>query len=112
MKRALRMPLEGNWKGDARLYRLEPPYVGQDPYSSNEGDLMQVEYVIVSAATMPFSGPETFIFPASAEGEVQEWLEMEGSFKGGLNHRKALKNIGYEVVDSVRGLLSGEVELG
>lgn len=75
------------YRGDARLYRLSPPATTYD------GD--EAEYVIVSAADVPFSGPETYIFPAHPDGKVMNWTEMDGSFRGGLNHEEALRNAGY-----------------
>lgn len=72
------------WTGDARLYRLSEPLDGR-------------EYVIVSAVVAPFSGPETFIFPATVNGEAIDMIEMEGSFKGGLDHTRALRGAGYAI---------------
>ncbi len=56
------------------------------------------EYVVVSAADVFYSGPETYIFEADAEGEVTNWSELEGSFKGDLDHVQALWEAGYRVV--------------
>lgn len=77
------------FRGRARLYRLDPP---APDYDGNPR-----EYVVVSAVDAMFSGPETYIFPASAEGEVVDWLEMDGSFQGDLDHERALANAGYTV---------------
>jgi len=78
--------LGGSWNGDARLYKLTPPLDG-------------AEYVVVSAVVPFFSGPETYIFPSNKKGEVESWMEeMEGSFRGALDHVEALGNAGYEVV--------------
>lgn len=75
------------WNGRAKLYRVDPPHEG-------------VEHVVVSAVSAPFSGPETYIFPADADGNVTSWLELDGSYRGGLNHVAALVNAGYVVVES------------
>jgi hypothetical protein len=72
-----------NWKSDARLYQLSPPLAGN-------------EYAIVSAVCV-FGEPETYIFPADRNGKAIEMLELEGSYKGGLDHGKALENAGYRV---------------
>jgi hypothetical protein len=72
------------WTGDAALYRLDEPHEGAD-------------HVIVSATVAMLSGPETYIFPASAEGEVTDWGELEGSFRGGLDHAEALRRAGYQL---------------
>lgn len=50
-----------------------------------------------SAADVMFSGPETYIFPANEDSIVVHWGELEGSFKGGLDHERALRNAGFEV---------------
>ena len=67
------------------VYKLEPPM----------GD---AEFVVVSACNVMFSGPETYIFKSTETGEILDWTEMNGSFKGGLDHDRALRNAGYEVV--------------
>jgi hypothetical protein len=48
-------------------------------------------YVITSAATVIYSGPETCVFPANKNGEFLDMLELPGSYRGGLNHKKAIK---------------------
>jgi len=73
-----------NFAGEAKLYKLSPPYRGW-------------EFVVVSAAIAPFSGPETYIFGANEQGSIMDWLELPGSFQGELNHNKALENAGYVV---------------
>lgn len=73
--------LEG-WRGDARLFKVDPP-------------LGAAAYVVVSAVIVPFSGPETFIFAADAEGEVTSFSELPGSFSGALDHARALRDAGY-----------------
>lgn len=70
--------------GEAWLYELTPPF---GPH----------QFVISSAANVLFSGPETYVFPASEAGEVTSWSELEGSFRGGLNCDQAIRNMGYEV---------------
>ncbi|HEY6117458.1 MAG TPA: hypothetical protein VI172_16010 [Candidatus Dormibacteraeota bacterium] len=73
------------WRGDARLYRLSPPHEASP-------------HVIVSATEVPYLGPETYIFPATDEGSIVSWSEMEGSYRGGLDHAQALRNAGYEIL--------------
>jgi hypothetical protein len=74
-----------HFTGEAVLYRLDPPL----PDSG--------AYVVVSATVAPFSGPETYIFTANEDGEVTEWLELPGSFRGGLDHEQALRGLGYTI---------------
>lgn len=76
--------------GDARLYHLDPPLAGY-------GDEETYEYVVVSATVAFDSGPETFIFGADKNGEVEDWLELSGSVQGTLVHAEALENAGYAI---------------
>lgn len=78
-----------DWQGDATLYQLSAPI-------TYEGD-RQTDFVWVSAVCAIFSGPETFIFPADDNGEVLGWAELEGSFRGGLDHERALRGAGYSL---------------
>jgi len=82
------------FSGDAKLYRLSEK-VGYDWDWDTEIFLKHTEYVIVSALRVAFSGPETYIFPADHDGNVISWCELGGSFKGELNHERALHNIGF-----------------
>lgn len=94
------------WAGDARAYRLNPAAA----YSTLETDGHTVpvaaEVVVVSAVTLPTwgslgGGEETYIFPAveNTDGTitVTSWLEMDGSYRGGLDHAEALRGLGYTV---------------
>ena len=72
-----------NMSGDARLYRLDPPHDGED-------------LVIVSGIDNGHRH-ETYIFPANEQGQVTDWLELEGSFQGSIDHDKALRGLGYEI---------------
>lgn len=86
--------LEG-FTGKAKLYRLNPPIKYED-YISEE--MIECEYVVVSAANAMYSGPETYIFHSNESGEVINWSELDGSFRGGQDHEKALLGAGYEVI--------------
>lgn len=79
-----------NGNGDGRIYRLSPPL------TTEEG--VEAEFVWVSAVIVPFGGPETYVFPCTEDGEVTDWTEQEGSYRGGLDHETALRGAGYEVV--------------
>ena len=93
--------LGGNFTGDARLYRLDPPMDLHDDWQEPEKVTGVAEYVVVSATVVPFGfrgpEPETYIFPGTPEGQVADWGELRGSYKGGLDHAEALKGAGYEV---------------
>lgn len=69
-----------SWTGDARLFKLSEPLYGH-------------QYVVVSRA-----GHDTDIFGADENGEVQDWAELPGSSKGGMNHAETLANAGYIIV--------------
>lgn len=77
--------------GGQTLYRLDPPL------KDNDGNKHQ--FVVVSAHNVPFSGPETYIFPANVEGTILEWCELDGSFRGMLDHAAALRGAGYEIIN-------------
>lgn len=77
--------IEG-WKGEAALYRMDPPHEGE-------------EYVIASAVIAAMDGPETFLFPATKDGEAKDYGEMDGSRRGTLNHHTAMAEAGYQIVD-------------
>lgn len=82
--------MEG-FTGDARLYKLsEAAPVDGDEQGTTD-------YVVVSATVARYGGPETYIFPADEAGDVTSWLEMEGSFRGGLDHARALAGLGFVV---------------
>lgn len=81
--------------GDAALYRLAPPVieVGSDNVIETR------EYVVVSAANVAYSGPETYIFAATPDGEIIDWCEMSGSERGTLCHAEVLSNAGYRIAE-------------
>ena len=82
------------WRGDVKLYRLDPPYAYADAYP----EPLTVTHVAVSAASVPYSGPETYVFAADEQGEVVDWCELPGSFRGGLDHQRALDGFLAEAV--------------
>ncbi len=89
-----------NMRGDARLYELETPvYYSFYDLTTGESGEAYTKHVLVSAADVPFSGPETYIFPADETGKVLDWGELDGSFRGSLDHARALANAGYEEVE-------------
>ena len=85
------------WRGDARLYRLSEPV--EYGYSYDGETLPKTDHVVVSATVVGYGeGPETYIFPGAADSdEPLAWGEMDGSFKGGLDHAEALRGLGFEV---------------
>ena len=57
-----------NFTGTAKLYRLSRPV--SYGWDDEDPDRPTTEYVAVSATVAMFSGPETYIFPADENGEV------------------------------------------
>lgn len=72
-----------------RLYKVEPPMTDE------EGG--EHAYVIVSAVYAFLVGPETYIFPATPDGDVTSFGELSGSLRGTLEHEEALAAAGYTV---------------
>lgn len=54
-------------------------------------------HVAASAVDVPFSGPETYLFAVHEDGTVISWMELPGSFRGGLDEERALRNAGWVV---------------
>jgi hypothetical protein len=54
------------------------------------------EFVIVSATYVAPTGPETYIFASDKKGNITDWGELDGSFRGDLDHAEALRLAGYE----------------
>jgi len=85
------------WRGDARLYELSDAIEWDKPWDYNDPPAKTTNYVIVSAVVAMFSGAETYIFPSDENGNALDMIELEGSYRGGLSHKVALENAGYEV---------------
>lgn len=77
------------FRGNAALYKLDPPH------SSGE-------WVIASAVDLDFGGfivsdyrtSETMVFPATEDGEIADWGEI--GFAAHKSHADALSDRGYE----------------
>jgi hypothetical protein len=85
------------WVSDARLYSLSEPIEWHTYNDEGEEETRTATHVVVSAVNAPYSGPETYIFPAMDTGKTLNMLELSGSFRGELNHALALKNAGYDI---------------
>lgn len=83
---------DGN--GVGYVFRVQPPMHDQ-PWGDSKPQ--EFRHVWVSAASVPYSGPETYIFGCQESGEVIDWGELEGSYRGGLSHEQALEAAGYTV---------------
>jgi hypothetical protein len=82
------------FRGHAALYKLSTRLAARD---FDDNVTAKYKYVVVSAVYAYFSGPETYIFPADKNGTVVSWTELPGSYRGGLDHAKALKHAGYTI---------------
>ena len=90
MKIAHKIEKAGHFRGDAWLFRMDPPYMGHD-------------YVIVSAVDLHFvryGGSETYMFAATPQGGVKDWMQLPGSFQGDKDIPRALRNAGYEIEET------------
>jgi hypothetical protein len=87
------------FRGDARLYRVEPPMVSVE-YNAASNDFEPTDqFLVILSAVTVLGEPETYIFPANEAGEVVSWTEMPGSQKGTLSHDQVLVSLGYTVVE-------------
>ena len=94
MKKAIKLKKLSGWQGEAIQYKVTPPM----DYDDLDGDdTKQTSFVIVSAVVAMGSGLETFIFPATPDGEAINHLEMDGSMRGTLSHTAALGAAGYSL---------------
>jgi hypothetical protein len=86
--------------GDQRLYELSPPLLEEPWFDDDDQPVKHHRFVVVSAVVALYSGPETYIFPSDEKGNITYWIELEGSFRGALNHEAALQGAGYEVEEA------------
>ena len=77
---------------DQKLYMVNVPVV----YDEDK----PTDYIVVSACASAFDTgiPETYIFPSNKHGEIIDWSELEGSFRGSEDHDKALIDGGYTII--------------
>ncbi|QDF14235.1 hypothetical protein SEA_IAMGROOT_62 [Microbacterium phage IAmGroot] len=71
------------FRGEAHLYHVT--------------DGVHEGYVVVSGVVAFDTGPETYIFPADEHGNVVSWGELAGSFKGDIDHERALRDAGFTI---------------
>jgi hypothetical protein len=55
------------------------------------------KYVITSTSDNMITGQETYMFAADEKGNIIDWGELEGSYRGSLDHKKCFENIGYSI---------------
>jgi hypothetical protein len=97
MNKAYERAQLNGWKGNARMYSLDVP-IKYKTWQGDEEREFETNFVIVSAIVDNITGvPETYIFPTNVIGRVLDWGELDGSYRGGLDHAEALRNAGYEI---------------
>ncbi len=92
------------YRGDARLYKVSPPAEYRAMGDGYDAPKRRTDYVIVSAVFVPFSGPETYIFPATSDPEAGpiNCIDLPGSLMGYFDHARALECGGWDLmVDAV-----------
>ena len=97
MKTATFIKSLDGFTGKANLYKLSEP-VSYYKYDDDGNEKKhKTSYVVVSATYAMFSGNETYIFPSNKVGDILSWIELDGSYRGGLNHTEALARAGYSL---------------
>jgi hypothetical protein len=85
------------WQGKATLYKLSEQLEGNTYVIVSAVDLSDRYRRYPDDATHGSMLIETYIFAATEDGEVADWMELPGSMKGTLDHAEALRDAGYEV---------------
>ncbi len=84
-----------NFRGEAFLFRMEPP-LEDYPYVVVSAINPKPVEVLGEMVTVLFQ-PETYIFGADPDGTVLDWRELPGSFQGAMDIPRALAQAGYEI---------------
>lgn len=83
-----------------QVYSLLVPMEGYKEYDDEGNAFVRKHHMVVlSQACVPFSGWETYIFPVDENGEVTDWAELPGSYRGYIRHEELLSSLGYTVVE-------------
>lgn len=104
------------WNGDAKLYHLWPPArVNGRRYKFVIVSAVDVSRVLhdMTGITVPREkrkyglDEETYVFGSNRKGEVYDFDELPGSYRGGLDHERALWGLGYIIKKPPPGQGSG-----
>ena len=82
-----------DWRGAAKLWKLSRQVQCLAYGKRKSHRKAKTQYVITSAVRVPFSGPETYIFPADAQGKPLCYMELPGSFQGALDQVRAIQRM-------------------
>lgn len=85
--------------GVAHLYKVNPA-IEYGRRFGPDAEAHTTDYIVVSAREGRGSS-ETYIFPADNNGKVVDWTGLNGSFKGAVDHERALTYAGYEIATEV-----------
>jgi len=86
-----------DFTGDAALFKVHPAIEWERYDERGNKEKKKSSYIVVSRTDVPYSGLETYIFPASASGKVLSWLELSGSRRGDVGITEVLEDLGYKV---------------
>lgn len=82
--------VSADFNGHAAHYSLSEPIVE----TSWEGEV-RGEYSDVIVSAVSTYAYETLIFPATKDGKIVNFGDLDGSMRGTLDHADALSNAGY-----------------
>lgn len=85
---------ESRPNGLAVVFEMTPPMTGWDG--------VPMRYVRASAARVPYSGPEVYLFHCDSRGEVLDWSEQPGSRRGTLDIARVMQETGYRLVGEMK----------
>ncbi len=91
--------------GDAYLYELSESvkystWIEEDE-EDESGERLKTAFTsfVVVSGCYAYGYPETYIFPSDSQGKILNWGELIGSFQGDIDHKRALSQAGFQVVD-------------
>ena len=92
MKATFVADVSARFNGHAELFKLDTTMrVGNTELGR------KYNHIVVSAISNKWA-TETYIFPSDQNGEILDYTELQGSYRGGTDIDKALEYGGYEVV--------------
>lgn len=99
VKRATYMGIKGGLEADQRVFMMDPPLDGNEFVCVSATTMNKIARLANSYGVNLKLEPETYIFACDAAGFITNYGELEGSYRGGMNHAQALMNAGYEIVE-------------
>lgn len=88
--------MSNKFSGTAMLWELSEPIGYRHNWDDGEPTEF-TDHVVTSAAITSLAGPETYVFPADQDGNILDWGEIAGSFRGGLDHHEAIRRSGWSI---------------